>query len=397
MRILIAAVSASSFVSGVQRHAFNVVRSLLLHPGISTVDLVLAPWQREMAARSGLPKSSRLRLHFASPERQGALARNLWYYSDLPALARHLESDIVHLAYPVPVRTGAFPCPVVVTLHDLYPHEIPMNFGLRKALFNVLILHQCMRSVDAIACVSDTTCALLDRYVPAAVRRRALRIYNCVEPELERSSGSPMADWAGEPFLLCVAQHRRNKNLLLLLKVFAQLRQKAALDPATRLVIVGITGPETNRCLSFIEQANLSAHVHLLHGLSEPELQWCFAHCAAVVAPSTVEGFGLPVVEALLAGAPVVCSDIAAFREFGGSHCRYVRLDGDACQVFADAIVETLVKPRKKPVAMPQLAAPVIAEQYVRLYRKLLSVCGPSQDAMLSASVLAAETEGVSR
>ena len=60
MKILVTAASYSSHISGVQRHAFNMVRCLLLRPEISMVHLVLAPWQREMVQASGLILDSRL-------------------------------------------------------------------------------------------------------------------------------------------------------------------------------------------------------------------------------------------------------------------------------------------------------------------------------------------------
>ena len=62
--------------------------------------------------------------------KQSALSRNLWYYRELPMMAEELGVDVVHLAYPVPIHTDAFACPTIVTLHDLYPYEIPANFGL---------------------------------------------------------------------------------------------------------------------------------------------------------------------------------------------------------------------------------------------------------------------------
>jgi hypothetical protein len=50
-----------------------------------------------------------------------------------------------------------FACPTMVTLHDLYPYEMPMNFGFPKFIFNRMVLQQCLRNTDAIACVSETT------------------------------------------------------------------------------------------------------------------------------------------------------------------------------------------------------------------------------------------------
>src|SRR6185437_10956760 len=113
--------------------------------------------------------------------------------------------------------------------------------------------------------------------------------------------------------------------------------------------------------------------VILLSGIHDTEMQWCYRHCGALLAPSTIEGFGLPVAEALLAGCPVVCSDIPAFRELGGDDCHYVPLDSNAEQDFGTAVCETLRERRRNPVKLPHLAASTIAEEYLQLYRSLAS------------------------
>jgi glycosyltransferase involved in cell wall biosynthesis len=392
MKILLAAASFSSELSGVQRHAFNVARCLLTHSSVSAVHLVVAPWQQGLAGSAGLKPDARLRVHVAEMK-PGSVSRNGWYYRRLPRLAAELKADVVHLAYPVPTDARAFRCPTVVTLHDLYPYEIPSNFGFPKVMFNRFILQQCLRNVDAIACVSDITYLRVGDYVPLGVRQKALRIYNSVEPGPACSRKSPISGWNGEPFLLCVAQHRRNKNIALLLRVFERLVAGGRIDASMKLLVIGIAGPETTHILRTIDRAGLRESVCLMEGLSDPELQWCYRNCEAVVAPSKTEGFGLPVVEGLLAGCRVVCSEIPAFREFGGGYCRYVRLDGEAVEGFADAIVASMQEPRLEPIAMPRLSATTIAGQYVRLYSKLLASTGAARDSMVSASVHAAEAE----
>jgi glycosyltransferase involved in cell wall biosynthesis len=372
MKILLVAASFSSHLSGVQRHAFNVARSLLTHSEVSGVHLVVGPWQRELVHGSGLEPNARLSVHVAQMK-QCALSRNLWYYRKLPVMAADLGVDLVHLAYPVPINANAFACPTVVTLHDLYPYEIPSNFGFPKAIVNRMILQQCLCGVDAIACVSESTRLRLSSYVPPFILGKAIRIYNCVEAELQCDSESAIHDWKGEPFFLCVAQHRRNKNIPFLLPVFKRLLRYGWIDPATRLLIVGMPGPETCRIQRAIKRAEFGKNILLMEGLSDPQLQWCYRNCDVVLAPSTLEGFGLPVVEALLVGARVVCSDIPAFREVGGDSCCYVPLGKVMEEGFVNAILTVMQKPRGASVLLPHLSASVIAEQYVSLYRRLLT------------------------
>jgi glycosyltransferase involved in cell wall biosynthesis len=349
---------------------------------VDSVTLVLAPWQRELVRSFGLQSGPRLSICY--PEMpNSSFGRPLWFYRDLHTLARQLKVDLVHIACPAPLDIRSFPCPVVVSLHDLYPYEIPSNFGLLKGLFNRLILRQCLCAADAIACVSETTLLRLDRYLPPRVRQAACRIYNCVEPSPTYAPLTALPGWRGEPFLLCVAQHRHNKNIPFLIRVFQRLLRSEGFDPATRLIIVGISGPETRAILKAIYRFGLEDSILLRQGLSESELQWCYRHCEAVVIPSTVEGFGLPVVEALLAGCRVVCSDIPAFREFGGRFCHYVALGPHAEVAFAATTLQALDEPRSLPLSMPDLAAPLIAGQYVRLYCRLLTPAIANPDAAL--------------
>jgi glycosyltransferase involved in cell wall biosynthesis len=372
MKILLSAASFSSSISGLQRHAFNVAHCLLQQPEITALHVVVAPWQTQLLPEVGLIPDGRLSTHIAEMG-HSSLRRNWWHYRALPQLAASLKADLVHLTFPMPVRAAAFPCPTVVTLHDLYPYEIPLNFGFPKFLFNRATLKQCLANADAIACVSDATRRRLRQYAGMAAWRKSMRIYNCVEPAKSCSIASPIPNWRGQRFLLCVAQHRRNKNIPLLLGSFARLLRRGQVDSGSLLVVVGMAGPETKDILRLIGRSGLSRRVHLLEGITDAELQWCYERCEALAAPSITEGFGLPVVEALMTGGRVICSDIPALREVGGERCRYVALDADAEAKLADALAAALGEPKKQPIALPQFSAAVLAEKYVSLYRGLIT------------------------
>lgn len=394
MKILIDAASFAANISGLQRHALNVAHCLLTQPDVAALHFAIAPWQRDFMRAAELDSDPRLTTHIAAME-QSSLSRNLWHYRRLPEMAAQVEVDVVHLSYPVPVNAAAFPCPTVVTLHDMYPYEIPMNFGFPKFLFNRMVLRQCLRGADAIACVSDATSARLKQYAPPAVWRKAVRIYNRVEVEPQSAGRSPIPGWQGEPFLLCVAQHRRNKNIGLLIRSFYRLLRAGRIDPKMKLVVIGIVGPETASLHRRVSGFGLERSVHFLEGLPEPELQWCYRQCEALAAPSLTEGFGLPVAEALLAGCRVVCSDIPAHREAGDGHCRFVALEKNAEEALAAAIVATLREARRPPVSLPQFSAPVLAKQYLGLYRGLVASGAHARNISGSMNIAASEGQSL--
>jgi glycosyltransferase involved in cell wall biosynthesis len=391
IKVLVAAASWARNISGIQRHAFNLVRCLLLRPEIAELHLVVAPWQENLVQAGYIPEDPRLSVHIAQMK-SGSLSRNLWHHRELPKLAARLHIDVVHLSYPVPVAAAAFCCPTVVTLHDMYPYEIPENFGFPKYVFNRIILQNCLRSVNSIACVSDTTRRALRSYTPEIIWKKAVRIYNCVEPQKYCAAQPPIPGWQSEPFLLAVAQHRRNKNLPLLVRTFGSLIRSGRINPHMKLVIVGIKASQTGEIQQLVAASGLGRDVYFVEGLSEPDLQWCYRRCAVLVAPSIAEGFGLPVAEALLAGCRVVCSDISAHREIAEDHCVFVNLRTNAVWQLAEAIRSVLEQPEQEPVALPQFAAAVLAEQYVDLYRKLFA---PESLDVSSRSVASIEVPAV--
>lgn len=365
MRVVVPVVSSADTMSGVTRHAINMVQSLLLTECVKQVHVVAGQWQQYVpASMSSHPKLS---LEMVKV-RSDILSRNLWYAMELPFIVRRHRADLVHYSFPAPLWPTAMNVPAVVTLHDLYPHDLPENFGLIKAPFNRMILRQCLKAADAIACVSHSTLDRLERIDPILSLRSAYVIPNCVHAMDEKAK--PLEDLS-DPFVLCVAQHRRNKNLLVLLRSFLHLRAISQKEPNLRLLIVGMNGPETSAIKSFIDQHRLQKYVLLKCGLLEGELRWCYQKCRVLVAPSVVEGFGLPVAEALLEGCRVVCSDIPPFREVGKLHCRYVSLEDDAPVHFAHAIAEECERPKPTAVELPQYSLESIALQYEDLYRSV--------------------------
>ena len=281
MKILLAAASFASNISGIQRHALSLARCLLLRPEVSALHLVVSPWQSDFAQIAGL-SDARLSLPIADIS-HSPISRNLWYYRRLPELAAQLQADIVHLSFPVPCNASAFNCPTIVTLHDMYPYEIPMNFGFPKFILNRAILQQCIRSVDAIACVSDATQNRLKRYAPPSVWKKAVRIYNCVEPEPVSAAESPIPNWKNEPFLLCVAQHRRNKNITTLIRSFHRLLRSGVIEAGFKLVVVGIRGPESGNIERLVTDCGLNRQPRLSPGSDRTRVAgWCYRNCAAL-------------------------------------------------------------------------------------------------------------------
>ncbi len=151
------------------------------------------------------------------------------------------------------------------------------------------------------------------------VRRKIVRIFD------QRDAG---------PVFLMVGWLDPRKNQGLVLDAMANLR-KAGIR--CRLLVIGKRGRSTDAFYSRLSaDPELARSVHAFHDATDTELAYCYSHSAGLIYPSTTEGFGLPLVEALAHGARVFASDIPIFREVGQGFVSYFPLDDP--QVLTDKL-----------------------------------------------------------
>jgi glycosyltransferase involved in cell wall biosynthesis len=169
-----------------------------------------------------------------------------------------------------------------------------------------------------------------------------------------------------------IAQHRANKNIRLALKVFQELLRRKKIDRRASLLLIGNHGPETSAIRSLIQQWSLEASVELIDGVSDGELRWLYSNCDFLMAPSSMEGFGLPIVEGLFCGCRVVCSDIPSFREIGGDACHYFDLHAESdSAAMVEAICNALAEPAKQAKRLDRFSLENVASEYATLYGHL--------------------------
>jgi len=140
-------------------------------PDPPEVHFLAGQWQREMYPPAIARTNSQFHLHWIQIQRSN-FGRITWYYRDLPSIAAQLEADVVHMTCPSPVQRQAYKCPTVVSLHDLYPFEIPKNFGIVKSEISRRLMRQCLMKVDAVACVSDFTKSRISHWFPPGSAKR---------------------------------------------------------------------------------------------------------------------------------------------------------------------------------------------------------------------------------
>jgi glycosyltransferase involved in cell wall biosynthesis len=374
MHVLIVVLHRPLKPTGVCRHAANLARCLADLDRINQVTLVTGAWQKDYFETAFALSSPKIKIVDVNIK-NSSISRNTWFLFGLPKLVKQITPSVVHLAFPLPFLRSRFACPVVATIHDLYPYQVPENFGYQQVLFNRLFLQQCIRNSNGLVCVSKVTLSDLENYFPEAVSppKRTGVIYNFVDfeqTEPTRPKDLPKAFDA--PYILSVGQHRKNKNFDLLLHAYAQLIHNNSFH-ATKLIIVGSPGPETDSLSHLIQELSLQNLVLMLSAIEDNELCWLYQNCQLFVMPSALEGFCIPLVEALHFSCKVVCSNIPIFREVGSSSCTYFDLTGDAIKNLAQSMTDFSDSVISRQIDTHlQFSKIVIAEQLLQFYSELI-------------------------
>ncbi len=373
MHVVIAALHRPIKPTGVCRHAVNLARCLAETKEITRISLVVGSWQ-EYYFKTVFPFASEKIKLITVNIKNSSVSRNRWFLWGLPQLLNNLNPDIIHFSFPFPFQRSKLKAPVVTTIHDLYPYEYPENFGFPQVWFNRLFLRVCVKNSDALACVSKCTLESLKYYfADICLSKENEVIYNFVDFSQVEPKIPTTIDINNQNFLLTVAQHRHNKNLVLLIRAYHLLLMQNQLQDDTKLIIVGSKGPETAAIYRAIEQFSLQEKVILLSSIEDSELCWLYQNCELFIAPSSTEGFCLPLAEAIYLSCRVVCSDISIFREIGDSDVTYFNLKDNVCQNLAVAILDSLSKPHSdNNDSSFRFSKAQAALNYSQLYAKIL-------------------------
>ncbi len=215
---------------------------------------------------------------------------------------------------------------VVAVIHDLIPLTHRQFCGKAHTLAVEAGFRDLCENVDAFLAISDTVRAEVERYLQSDSTLRGARstpvdfFHLGCDFHKRRAIGS-VRDEARQAAggYLTVGTLLRRKNYAVLLDAFERVWETR---PEARLCIVGARewgGGDVRRRV--LRHPQYRKRLFMFHDLSDAELGYCYSRARAVILPSLVEGFGLPLVEALHQGAPVFASDIPVFREIGGEHC----------------------------------------------------------------------------
>lgn len=253
------------------------------------------------------------------------------------------------------IKTGGMK--IVAVIYDLIPIRHP-NF-CDESLVEVFErwFQWCLQTADAFVCISnavrqDVVVEARKRLGSAGAARKAFRYFHLAsELDLKKTKAEvhdALADIfsSDEPVSLMVSTIEPRKNHSYLLDAFELVWAGGG---RSRLCLIGKVGWKCDALLSRIRShPQLGTRLFLLSLVDDDGLEYAYANASVLVFPSLAEGFGLPLVEAMQRGLPVIASDIPVFRETGGDFVAYCDIRNPAS--LARMILE-LEKTGKVPSA----------------------------------------------
>jgi glycosyltransferase involved in cell wall biosynthesis len=309
------------------------------------------------------------------PDAETVTARSHAFYPtgglELGRIVATAKPDLVHCLHvptPIPVRH-----PLAVTIHDLMPLRVPevMPSFVRRTAYRWWNA-RAASVAGVLLANSQATATDIRAFFPRANARVRVVLHAADDFADGEVAALPAELAAGGPYLLSMGNTKPHKDLPTLLRAFAQLDVRR---PDLRLLLVGRDEP--GYAASVLGDTPAARRVTFTGHVDDATLRALYAGAEAFVFPSRYEGFGLPPLEAMASGVPVVCSDAASLPEVVGDAA--LLFDAGDVTAAAGAILRLLDDPalRASLVAAGHARAALFtwertAEQTMAAYRELL-------------------------
>ena len=304
---------------GTGRYAINLVRAMLAEAAARRPDL-------DFVIFTGPQTSREVMNEFRGACDEcflGARSSVIRLLTQVPAALRRLRIDVFHgmdhVGIPLIGRTGKY----VVTIYDVIPLILPETFTPRHRTIVRCALARVRREAERVIVPSHATKRDVVRHVGLPEDRVVVTPGGC-EPRFRpvHSEGAlrRVAARYGLPsrYVLAVGTLEPRKNLTALLEAFARLRRGRAIDPSLRLVLAGARGWLDEPIFRTVRALGLERAVHFPGFIDDDDLPAVYSGAALFVFPSLYEGFGLPPLEAMACGVPVVTSNVSSMPEVAG-------------------------------------------------------------------------------
>ena len=312
MRIAIDAHSVGTKLGGNESYAVNLIEALAEIDSVNNYTIYVTTneardrfsnrWPN-FKVRSTLPHTPLIRIPLT-----------------LSAELRKHPVDVLHVQFTAPPFC---PCPFVVSIHDLSFEHLPQTFKRRsRTQLRLTVRHSARRAARILSLSEHTRSDIVETYgiepdrieaIPLAAPDHFRMVIDKRELQRVRHNYGIEGD-----YILSVGSIQPRKNLARLIKAYAQLRGDCSADKLPKLVLAGKCAWLYDETLRALDQAGVKDSVILTGYVPESDLPALYSSALCFVYPSYFEGFGLPPLEAMKCGAPVVVGNRTSLPEVVG-------------------------------------------------------------------------------
>jgi glycosyltransferase involved in cell wall biosynthesis len=334
--------------TGVAQYVLALTRALLPYSNVVKFHL--------LALAQDLPlfEFARERMEIVTVgERWRPAVRNIWWHQQvLPRWLEENQIDVLHVpSYRRMVHSAR--CHRVSTIHDLAPFHVKKKYDLAHMIYGRLVVKHLARSQDGIIAVSKNTAHDIQHYLGVPLQRQNV-ILNGIDHARfypgDRAAASAMAAlrWQlQEPFFLYVSRlEHPAKNHTRLIEAFDQF--KASSGSPWQLVLAGSDSHGAECVHAAARASRYAKDIHFLGFVDDAVLPDLYRAASAMVYPSLFEGFGLPPIEAMASGCPVISSTRGSLDEVVGKAARII--DPDDVGDMTQALLEVATHPELRDV-----------------------------------------------
>lgn len=306
------------------------------------------------------------------------LTRDLWRIKGIVDDLKRDKVDLFHgLTGELPMGIKKAGIKSVVTIHDLIFMHHPEYYNWLDTKIYAWKFHQTCKEADRIIAISECTKRDIIRFGGVDPSRIDVIYQSCSTEFKARESEKKLQQvhtdyMLPERYIVNVGTIEERKNILLAVKALQLLPEEIS------LVVVGRPTPYCDMVKEYVKKNAMEHRVKFLHGVPHEDLPSIYQMAEACVYPSRYEGFGLPVIEAIQSGLPVVACTGSCLEEAGGNHSLYVKPDD--VYGMADAIKQVLkgAPDREERISRSQqyvtrFEGNNVAQKVLDVYHRLLS------------------------
>ncbi len=285
---------------------------------------------------------------------------------------RSLKPDLVH--FYMPQQPLLYTRPSITTVHDLNLVRVtandmnPVELVIKRTIFQHFLKIVARRSKHIITPTQYTKDDLV-QYASISPNKVTVTY----EGVIKLGEYEPVPKYKDKKFLVYLGRAEPYKNNRRMIEAHQRL---LTLYPDLRLVIIGAIDELRQADMQWVRD-NKYKNVDFAGFLSDEQAAWLYQHCQAFVQPSMMEGFGLPVLEAMAQGAPIVCSNATCCPEVYGDAAHY--FDPTSVDDIERAINDVLVDEKLRKKLIEHGARQIkkyswlrMAEQTLQIYKRLL-------------------------